>query len=465
MYAPKPLWSEQEPEDWWRAVGVATRKAMKAAKITSGQVTGVGLSGQMHGSVFLDPRGKVIRKALLWNDQRTVAECREIETRAGGKDRLIDWVSNDALSGFTAPKILWLRHHEPVRFARLRHVLLPKDFIRYRLTQEIATDVGDASGTLLLDVKRRAWSNPMLQALGLDESLLPKTVEACEVTGRITREASRVVGGLEGIPVVAGSGDQPCGALGMGILSEGTVSATIGTSGVVFAATKTPHPNSQGVLQSFCHAIPNQWSVFGCMLSAGDAAEWARATLLPGVDRETGFRQLFQGATKVEAALEGLFFLPYLQGERCPYPNPTARGAWIGLRPHHTPAHLFRAVLEGVAFGMRDQITLLKKDFPIREVRLAGGGAASPLWRALQSEIYGIPATALDTPHASALGAAILAGIGTGLWSSYEEACAKVVHPRKVRAPKASRIEAYAEKHAQYQSLYPLLRPFFDASR
>ncbi|MEW6253126.1 MAG: xylulokinase, partial [Planctomycetota bacterium] len=413
---PQPGWSEQRPADWWDSAVAATRAALRRVKparvkakgrrVARGRRAGsgnaadvgaIGLSGQMHGSVFLDAKQRVLRNALLWNDQRTAAECREIEERAGGRAELIRLVNNVALTGYTAPKVLWLRNHELQTFAKLRTVLLPKDYIAFRLTGKLGSEVSDASGTLLFDVKQRTWSGELLRRLDLDPGLLPPTVESCEVAGQLTSDAARELGLPAGIPVAAGAGDQAASAVGTGVVRSGIVSATMGTSGVVFAHSDAPVPNGDGLLQSFCHAVPRAWCVFGCMLSAGGSLQWAREVFF--VDRlaaakSAAARDAIYTAMIAEAEAAPLrhdvVFHPYLTGERCPYAHPHARGAFIGTTRADTRGALIRAVLEGITIGMGRQIEIMRGlGVPIREVRLAGGGARNAWWRQLQADVYG----------------------------------------------------------------------------
>src|SRR5580704_16719592 len=335
--SPKPGWSEQDPLDWWKATVAATRAVRKRAGLKAGDIKGIGLSGQMHGSVFLGDGAKPLRPALLWNDQRTAEQCRQIEEKAGGRAALIDLVANPALTGFTAPKILWVREKEPKVYAKTKHILLPKDFIRYRMTGEYATEVSDASGTLLLDVKNRNWSDTLLGLLQIDKALLPRLHESQEVTGTLNKEGAAALGLGAGVPVVGGAGDQAAGAVGNGIVMAGVVSASLGTSGVVFAHSDQPVRDPNGRVHTMCHAVPGKWCVFGCMLSAGGSFQWLRNQL--GADEVAAAKKkkvdpyelLINQAITAPPGSEGLFFLPYLTGERCPHPDPNARGAWIGL--------------------------------------------------------------------------------------------------------------------------------------
>lgn len=469
---PRPGWSEQRPADWWDSTVRAVRAAIRKSRRSGRQVKAVGLSGQMHGSVFLDRAGKVIRPALLWNDQRTGEQCRTIEAAAGGRAKLIRMVNNPALTGYTAPKILWLRDNEPKRFERLSVVLLPKDFIRLRLTGEVATDVADASGTLLLDVRRRAWHRGLVERLGLDMSILPPLVESPEVTGNVTAAAARELGIAAGAMVVGGAGDQPAGAVGNGIVSPGVVSATMGTSGVIFAHADEPVTNREGNLQSFCHAAPGAWCVFGCMLSAGGSLQWLRDTLwreeaaaLRKRRKDPGeiYPTIIAEAEAISAGAEGLVFLPYLTGERCPYPDPEARGAWVGLTARHGRGHLVRAVLEGITMGMRDQVELMRqRGIDVRQVRAGGGGARSRLWRQMQADMYHAPVSTINTNEGAALGAALLGGVGAGAFAGVAEACRASIQVRDTIRPRKREASAYDRLHVIFRKLYGELR---DASR
>lgn len=468
IYSPKPGWSEQHPIDWWNATQTATRVVLKKSKIRGDQVSAIGLSGQMHGSVFLDKSGNVIRPALLWNDQRTADECEEIEKKAGGRNELIAMVANPALTGFTAPKILWLRKNEPRNYEKTVQVLLPKDYIRFCMTGEFATEVSDASGTLLLNVTKRQWSTDLLNKLKIDRDLLPRCYESFEVTGKLSAGAAKQLGLKPGIPVVGGAGDQAAGAIGNGIVSSGIVSATLGTSGVVFAHSDHPTRDPLGRVHTMCHAVPGKWCVFGCMLSAGGSFQWFRNQLAQTEiaqakrTRVDPYELLVAQAEQAPLGSEGLFFLPYLTGERCPHPDPFARGAWIGLTSRTTRNMMIRAVMEGVTFGMRDAIEIMKDmKIPITQIRASGGGAKSPFWQQLQADIYQTPIILTNASEGPAYGVALLAGVGTGVWKSVEEACrSSISQTRKVQPRK--RIASAYEKHYQiYRKLYHDLKERF----
>jgi len=469
IFFPRPGWSEQRPDDWWASACRATRLVLRKGRASAADVGGVGLSGQMHGSVFLDARGRVLRPALLWNDQRTAAECAEIEQRAGGREALIRLVRNPALTGYQAPKILWLRNHEPKLFARLHAVLLPKDYINFRLTGERRTDVSDASGTLLLDVAGRRWSTELLQKLDLDPALLPPVAESPEVIGTLVAAAARALGLRAGVPVVAGAGDQAAAAVGTGVVRRGIVSATLGTSGVVFAHSDTPVPNDAGLLQSFCHAVPGAWCVFGCMLSAGGSLQWAREVLYAdrlAAAKTDAARDALYTAMIAEAAAapddDGVVFHPYLTGERCPYPHPHARAAWLGLTRAHGRGTLVRAVLEGITLGMGRQVEMMRAlGVPIREVRLAGGGARNAWWRQLQADVYGTPCVATKSEEGSALGAALLAAVGAGVFRTVPDASAAAVQVSARYRPRPARTRRYRALSARLHELYERLEPHY----
>ncbi len=469
VMSPKPGWSEQSPEQWWDATVRATREVIRKARIKGFEVTAIGLSGQMHGSVFLDGRSaRPLRPAILWNDQRTQAQCDEITAKAGGRKKLIGMVGNPALTGFTAPKILWVREHEPRVFAKTRRVLLPKDYIRLCMTGEYATEVGDASGTLLLDVKKRAWNTKLMSLLGLDASLMPDCFESHVVSGRVHRRAAEMLGVDEGTPVVGGSGDQPAGAVGNGIVSAGIVSATLGTSGVVFAHATEPTYDPAGRVHTMCAAVENQWCVFGCMLSAGGSFQWFRdrfagaEVALAKKRKVDPYALLTEEAERAPAGSEGLFFLPYLTGERCPHPDPHARGGWIGLTARHDRPAMIRSLLEGVTFGMADALRIIEAlGIDVKTVRLSGGGARSPFWRQLQADIYNRPVATINSDEGPAYGGAILAGVGTGVWNSVPEACGASIRVTQKLRPRKKTAAMYAQAHEQYGRLYAALKEEF----
>ena len=473
LHTPRPGWTQQDPENWWQACLLATAKALKKAKIKASQITAIGLSGQMHGSVFLGDGPKALRPALLWNDQRTVDQCRQIEEKAGGRQQLLAMVSNPALTGFTAPKILWFMQNEPEKFARCRHILLPKDYIRYRLTGEYASEVSDASGTLLLDVKKRHWHEGLISHLGIDRALLPRLTESQEISGRVSSATARLMGLTADIPVVGGAGDQAAGAVGTGVVEPGILSAAMGTSGVSFAASAAPQTDPLGRVHTMCHAIPNTWCVFGCMLSAGGSLQWLRNTFfstqlsqLIAKKKDPGalYEQIIHLAQDAEPGSENLFFLPYLTGERCPHPDPHARGCFIGLTPRHSLAHLSRATLEGITMGMREQVDIMRSmGIVITQVRASGGGARSDFWRQLQADMYQAPVVTINVSEGAALGAAILAGVGSGRWNNVPEATGQIIKIKSRSRPNTKRSALYEIHHKKFAMLYPALQTFFKA--
>lgn len=468
LSTPRPNWAEQDPRDWWRATVESVRAALSKAGIGGDAIAGVGLSGQMHGSVFLDAADEVIRPALLWCDQRTARQCAYI-TSTLGAETVVAETLNPVLTGFTAPKIIWLRDEEPENYARVRRVLLPKDYVRLRLTGEYATEVSDASGTSLLNVPQRRWSEVMLDGLELPRAWLPRVYESPEVTGAITPAAAELTGLAAGTPVVGGGGDQAAGAVGNGIVRPGVVSASTGTSGVVFAHLDEPAVDPELRTHTFCHAVPGKWHVMGVMLSAGGSLRWMRDALCAEereVARNAGvdaYDLMTAEAARAPVGSEGLVFLPYLTGERTPYPNPKARGVFFGLSLRHGKPHLIRAVLEGVAYGLRDSFAIIEgMGVAIAEVRASGGGARSVLWRQIQSDVTGYPHSVINVDEGPAYGAALLAGVGAGLYASVETACDATI--RTVDAPTvdAGNHQLYVGYHALYQQLYARLRESFD---
>jgi xylulokinase len=457
--SPQIGWAEQDPRDWWRATCGAVRAALRAAKLAGGDITAVGFSGQMHGSVLLDEAGEVIRPALIWCDQRTDAECRAITEKVGAA-RLIELTSNPALTGFTLPKLLWVRTHEPQAWSRVAAVLLPKDYVRYCLTSDRATDVADASGTLLFDVAGRQWSGDMLDAMDIDAALLPRAYESPEVTGTVSTEGAAATGLRQGTPVVAGGGDQAAGAVGMGIVRAGAVSATIGTSGVVFAATDRPALDPAGRVHTFCHAVPGRWHIMGVTQGAGLSLRWFRDQF--GAGRDNGrdpYERMTEEAARVPAGADGVLWAPYLMGERTPHLDPRARAALVGLAASHTRAHVLRAVLEGVTFSLKDSFSIFEEmQVPVSGVRLGGGGARSALWRQIQADVYGYPTEIVEAEEGAAYGAALLAGVGGGVWRTVEDACDAVVRIAARVTPDPARQAVMTRQYQQYRKLYPALR-------
>jgi xylulokinase len=468
LHSPRPGWSEQNPDDWWHAAIASVQRVLAQGHIKPGEVRGIGLSGQMHGSVFLDKSHKVIRPALLWNDQRTAAECAEIEEAAGGRKKLIQLVANPALTGFTAPKILWLRNNEPKNFAKCVQVLLPKDYVRFRLTGEFATEVSDASGTLLLDVKKRDWSTKLLGLLDLDRSLLPQVYESEEVSGKLSETAAQALGLYPGVPVVGGGGDQAASAIGNGIVKGGVVSATMGTSGVVFAYSDQMQIDPEGRVHTFCHAVRDKWHVMGCVLSAGGSLQWYRNNLAQTEVAEAQrlrtdpYELLTRQAAEAPAGSEGLYFLPYLTGERTPHADPYARGAWVGLSLRHSRPHLIRSVMEGATYAMRDCLEIIQgMKIPVKEIRLSGGGARSPFWRQMQADIYGQPVSTINAEEGPAYGVALLAAAGTGAYKNVVEACKATIRVVSETKPDADSKKRYNRFYPQYGELYRSLKGNF----
>lgn len=475
LKTPRPGWTEQDPENWWQACLIATAMALKKAKLRKSQISAIGLSGQMHGSVFLGDGPNALRPALLWNDQRTVAQCEQIEEKAGGRKQLLAMVSNPALTGFTAPKILWFMQNQPAKYEKCRHILLPKDYIRYRLTGEYASEVSDASGTLLLDVKTRRWHESLISRLGIDRALLPRLSESQEVSGRVTAAVARATGLPAGIPVAGGAGDQAAGAVGAGVVQAGLLSSAMGTSGVIFAASAMPQTDPLGRVHTMCHAIPNTWCVFGCMLSAGGSLQWLRNTMFASQiaelrkqkkDLSVIYPQMIAMAQTVATGSENLFFLPYLTGERCPHPDPHARGCFIGLTPRHSMAHLIRATLEGITMGMREQVGIMREmGIAVTQVRAGGGGSRSDFWRQLQADMYQAPVVTINVSEGAALGAAILAGVGHGEWNTVVEATSAIIKIKTRSRPDARRAAIYEGHYRKFALLYPALRDSFAAIR
>jgi xylulokinase len=455
LSTPQPLWSEQDPADWWSGAVSSIRQVLQESGVPGEAVQGVGLTGQMHGLTLLGESGEVLRPAILWNDQRTGAQCDTIRARLG-RQRLIEITGNDALTGFTAPKILWVQENEPMVFARVQHILLPKDYVRYRLTGGFAIDRADAAGTILLDIKTRDWSPEVLRALDVAAEWLPKTHEGPEITGTITGEAAGLTGLKAGTPVIAGGGDQAAQAVGVGAVQPGIVALTLGTSGVVFATTGQPFVEPEGRLHAFCHSVPGRWHLMGVMLSAAGSLRWYRDSVAPGIDYDS----LLAPAVDVPPGSEGLLFLPYLTGERTPHPDPLARGAFAGLTIRHGQAHMTRAVLEGVAFGLRDSFELMKSAglAAIHQVRVSGGGARSRLWQQILAGVLDAELVTVNTTEGAAYGAALLAGVGTGAWSSVDDACGATVRQTGRTTPEAGSARAYQRSYAIYRDLYPALK-------
>jgi len=455
--SPRTSWAEQDPHDWWRAAGSAIRSVLD--NVPGANVTCIGLAGQMHGAVLLDENDEVLRPALIWCDQRTQAQCDWLNSRLG-ESKIIELTCNPALTNFTLTKLLWVRDHEPEVWKRFRRVLLPKDYVRFRMTGEHAMDVAEASGTLMLDVARRRWSQEMMAAVDLPMSCLPKLYESPEICSRVSEAGAAHTGLRPGTAVVAGAGDQAGGAVGMGVVRAGVVSATIGTSGVVFAATDTPAMDIRGRVHTFCHAVPGRWHVMGVTQAAGLSLRWLRDLLKNS--GELTYDQLTREAAAIPPGSDGVLWAPYLMGERTPHLDPNARGTLTGLAASHTRGHIARAVLEGVAFSLKDTVSLFAEmKVPVRTVRLGGGGARSELWRQIQADVYGREVEVLTAEEGAAYGAALLAGAGTKFWKSVEDACDAVVKVQTRVKADAAASEALAKQYEKYRMLYPALRPVF----
>jgi xylulokinase len=464
LSTPRSGWSEQDPVDWWQAAVRAIRAVLEKSRINATEIAALATSGQMHGATLLDARGEVLRPCILWNDARTGEQCDWITERVG-LEQLLRWVANPALAGFTAPKLLWVREHEPEVYRRIAAVLLPKDYLNFRLTGRQATEESDASGTLLFDVANRRWSTEMVEALGIDAAVLPQVIRSVDVVGRLTREAAEAIGLRAGMPVVAGGADNACAAVGMGVIGPGEVLASLGTSGTLLAPTDSPHVDPAGRLHTFCHAVPGAWYVMGVVLSAGGALRWYRDTLAiaecqiaatQGVDP---YDLILDGAQEVPAGSDGLLFLPYLAGERTPHGDPDARGVFFGLSLYHTRNHMARSVIEGVTFALADSAALMRDlGTDLAVLRATGGGARSPLWRQILADTIGSTVATAQTDQGPALGAAIIAGIGAGVYSSISAATHELIAINSSTEPDPSSTDVYRRYHAVYRGLYPALR-------
>jgi xylulokinase len=468
LYTPQPLWAEQNPSDWWAATVSSIKCVLQEEGVSPADVAGVGLTGQMHGLVLLDAQGEVLRPCIMWNDQRTAAQCAAITAKVG-LENVLRLTGNPILPGFTAPKIVWVRENEPEVYANVAKALLPKDYVRYRLTGGFFGEVSDASGTSMFDVGQRQWSDEMLQALEVPRAWLPEVTESPEVSARISAGAAAETGLLEGTPVVGGGGDQAAQAVGTGIVAEGVVSATLGTSGVVFAASDSYRVEPQGRLHAFCHAVPGMWHLMGVMLSAAGSFRWYRDTLADverAQEAETGrdaYDILTEAAAEVAPGCEGLLFLPYLTGERTPYPDPNARGVFFGLTLRHGKAHMTRAVLEGVSYGLLDSLELMRAlGLSIEQVRASGGGARSSLWRQILADVFEAEIVTVNVTEGAAYGAALLAGVGAGVYPSVNAACEAAIQLTGQTEPGPA-VSIYADYYPRYRALYPALAPEFAA--
>ena len=454
---PEPLWSEQDPALWWHGTAEGIRQVLAKTGVDPAAVKGIGLTGQMHGLVLLDENGNVLRPAILWNDQRTGAQCDEMRRRLG-REKMIQITGNDALTGFTAPKILWVQEQEPEIWNKACHILLPKDYVRYKLTGEFAIDRADGAGTILFELAKRDWSPDVLAALDIPAAYMPRTFEGTDVTGGLLPEVARDLGLPAGIPVFGGGGDQAASAVGTGAVVAGVVSLSLGTSGVVFATTDGPSIEPEGRLHAFCHSVPGKWHLMGVMLSAAGSLRWYRDTFAPG----TGYDTLLKPAEEIPAGSDGLLFLPYLTGERTPHPDPLARGAFVGLTVRHGFAHMTRSVIEGVSFGLRDSFELMKEAglAGVSQVRVTGGGARSPLWRQVLADVLGAEIVTVNTTEGAAYGAALLAATGAGAFPSVEAACQATIQITGATQPGSDR-EAYERLYPLYRELYPALQQHF----
>ncbi len=452
-----PLWAEQRPDNWWDAAVEAIRGVLARAGVTGDAVQGIGLSGQMHGLVLLDAENRVIRPALIWCDQRSQAQVDWVN-RTVGKARVLECIANPVLTGFTLPKLLWVRDNEPALYERVRKVLLPKDYVRFRLTGEFATEVSDASGTALFDVVNRRWSYDLADAVGVDRAVLPACFESSEITGTVTAEVASLTGLRAGTPVAGGGGDQAASAVGNGIVSPGIVSCTLGTSGVVFAHMEEVAYDAAGRVHTFCHAVKGKWHVMGVTQGAGLSLQWFRNQLAPGVEYDA----LMDEASTAPAGSHGLYWLPYLMGERTPHLDALARGGWVGLTAKHRRGELIRSLIEGVSYSQKDCLDIVESlGVPVASVRASGGGAKSPFWRQLLADVFARPVVTLASQEGSALGAALLAMVGTGEYASVPEVCGAVIREAARVEPGAENTAVYARGHRVFQSLYPALQPVF----
>lgn len=467
LYQPKNGWAEQDPEDWWRAVQETVRTVLAKSGAKSEDIRSIGIAGQMHGLVMLDSQGQVLRKAILWCDGRTQAQCAEI-TQTVGREKLLAITANPALTGFTAGKILWVREHEPELYEKCRHILLPKDYIRYKLTGEFATEVSDASGMNLLDVPQRQWSGEILSLLGIDRSLLGEMYESCQVTGKVTKAAAEATGLAEGTVVVGGAGDNAAAAIGTGVVEEGKAFTTLGTSGVIFAHAGQVTIDPQGRVHTFCSAVPGAWTVMSCTLSAGLSLQWFRNQFCPA-ERETAaalgvdpYELMTAEAEKSPIGANRLIYLPYLMGERSPLLDSDARGVFFGLSAIHTRGDLVRAVLEGVAYSQRQCLDVFREmGVDVSDMAICGGGGRSPLWRQMLSDLYNCPVKTIASEQGPALGVAILAGVGAGVYDTVAQGCAAAVRTGEESTPDSGRSAAYEPYYNLYRSLYPALREQF----
>ena len=464
LYQPQNGWAEQAPEDWWHAACGSMKKVISKSGINPKDIKGIGISGQMHGLVMLDKAGNVLRRSIIWCDQRTAAECDEITNKVGAS-RLIELTANPALTGFTASKILWVRNNEPEIYEKCAHILLPKDYVRYMLTGEFATEVSDASGMQLLDVPNRCWSDEVLSKLGIDKSLLAKVYESPEITGKVTAQAAELCGVPAGTPVVGGAGDNAAAAVGTGTVQDGIAFTTLGTSGVVFAHTDKLSIDPKGRVHTFCCAVPGAWHVMGVTQAAGLSLKWfrdnfcdAEMAAAKGMKKDP-YYLMDKQAENIPIGAERLLYLPYLMGERTPHLDPNCRGAFIGLSAMHTRQHMLRAVMEGVVYSQRDSVEVLRgMGVKINDMLACGGGGTSPLWRQMLADVYGCPVKTVVSKEGPALGVAILASVGTGIYKSVQEACKEVIKTNPAQNPIAANSAEYEKFYKMYTELYPALK-------
>ncbi len=459
LTTPHSGWAEQSPHDWWEATVEVIKETVSNNLIDSTRIKGISLSGQMHSSVFLDEKMEVIRPAILWSDTRTSEQCKEIYTKVGGLNQLIGYVSNPALEGFTAPKILWLKENEPENYQKVKYILLAKDYIRYRLTGELFTEVSDAAGTLLFEVIKKRWSTGLLEKLEIDPDLLPPILNSFDLAGRITKPIAEKTGLKFGTPLVAGGADNACGAVGSGIIQEGRVMVSIGSSGVVLAQTDNPQADQEGRIHLFNHACPDSWYMMGVMLSAGMSYEWLEKKLF---NNSLDYPKLDQLAEEIEPGSEGLLFLPYLYGERTPHNDANARGVYFGISGKHDQRHFTRSVLEGVTFALKDSLELIKdKGVKVKEIRAIGGGAKSSVWQQILADILGKEINLLNVEEGPAFGAALIAGVGVGVYGSFTEAVSGIVKVQKTIVPRIQNTEKYNQYYQLYKKLYYSLKEDF----
>lgn len=468
LHFPRPGWVEQDPADWWNGTCAALQDLTIQLGEKRNQIKGMALSGQMHSSVFLGKDNEVIRPALLWCDARTTEECSWITSRVKGRDQLIKYVSNPALEGFTAPKIVWLRQQEPDNYQQIRFILMPKDYIRFKLTGQVFTEVSDAAGTLLFDVVNRKWSQEVLDALDIPRNILPEVRESTDICGFVTEECAQITGIPAGTPVAAGGADNTCGAVGCGIVQEGRALSSIGSSGVLLAHTDQPKTDPAGAVHTFNHSIPQAWYVMGVMLAAGLSYKWFGQTfgqaekIVEAGTAINAYKLLDQGAALIPAGSEGLIFLPYLNGERTPHADGAARGVFFGINPRHRKEHFTRAVLEGVVFGLRDSLEIFKGiGIDITQLRAIGGGAKSPLWRQIQADILNTEVATLNIDEGPAFGAALIAGKAAGVYNSLQEAADSLIQVTQITQPIPENVEQYENTYALFRELYPALKPSF----